>query len=176
MNTQAAAPFNEKDLWTITEDPEAPGRFVGLAMSENGTPLTVHSSHRELLAEQLITWQKSLQMRDEFLAAWKAGVKIAGDDLFRVERGYARISCIDEATTKWQLVPARDEVEAYVLKGKASRWTRAFVAAMCSFYNSEWAAGMLKRLKVGSIGELAQGLDGERRTVLAALLVSYRGW
>lgn len=126
MNTQAAAPIPEKDLWTITEDPEAPGRFVGLALSENGTPLTVHSSHRELLAEQLITWQKSLQLRDEFLAAWKAGVAIAGPEFFRVQRGYQLIDSYADAVTKWQLIPAWDEVEF--------------------------------------------------KTVLAALLVSYRGW
>lgn len=176
MNAQPAAHVDEKDLWTVTEDPEAPGRFVGLALSENGTPLTVHSTNRALLDEQMITWQKSLQMRDEFLTAWKQGVKIAGPELFSVERGYPAIGCVDDATTKWQLVPAWEAVEQYVLRGKASTWTRAFLAAMCSFYNSEWGAGMLKRLKVGSIGELAQGLDGERRSVLAALLVSYRGW
>lgn len=110
-----------------------------------------------------------------FLAAWKRGVLLAGSQYFgaRGHAGRTDRAVVDRAKTKWDLCP-RMNLIAHAI-GVMSPGEQRFLAALTSFYNSEDGGRLLRRSGFHGFADLG-GLDFKRRTVLAALLLSYTGW
>ncbi|VFT10003.1 Uncharacterised protein [Pseudomonas aeruginosa] len=59
--------------------------------------------------------------------------------------------------------------------GVLSSGERMFLSAMVSFYNAREGGAMLKRCRFHGLSDF-DGLDLERRKVIADLLVNYSGW
>ncbi len=104
-----------------------------------------------------------------FLDAWKRGVCLAGVRCFDI----TAVS-VEAATDKDQLRPSWDTVEAHLLD--RSRGEAAFLAALCSFFNSHWGQALLERAGYPNLCDLAEKLDSERTGVIAELFLSYQGW
>ncbi len=104
-----------------------------------------------------------------FLDAWKHGVRLAGEHCFDI----TAVS-VEAATDKDQLRPSWDTVEAHLLD--RSRGEAAFLAALCSFFNSQWGQALLERAGYPNLCDLAGTLDAERTGVIAELFLSYQGW
>lgn len=174
MNAAAEAVQHESfPLWAVNPDESRPGMFIGYAQDKYGERFVMTSSSRLLIEEQLVKFQIPDLGEERFLDAWKRGVKIAGPGLFE-----CGAESIDAATHKNQLCPRWEVVEEYLRSTSMSHWTRLFMIEMCSFYNSDWMQKHKSKMRMGrsSVGACAQGMDMERREVLADLLVNYRGW
>jgi len=104
-----------------------------------------------------------------FLTAWKRGVRLVGESCFDI----TAVS-VEAATDKDQLRPSWDHVEAHLLD--RSRGEAAFLAALCSFFNSHWGQALLERAGYPNLCDLAGTLDAERSRVIAELFLSYQGW
>jgi hypothetical protein len=52
---------------------------------------------------------------------------------------------------------------------------KAFLAALVSFYNAEVGGRLFERIGIRGLADLG-GLDLQRRTVIAALILNYNGW
>lgn len=109
------------------------------------------------------------QQQARFLDAWKRGVRLAGESCFEVTA-----SSVENATDKEQLRPRWDYVEAYLMD--RSKGEAAFLAALCSFFNSHWGQALLERAGYPNLCDLAAKLDAERAGIIAALFLSYYGW
>jgi hypothetical protein len=109
------------------------------------------------------------QRQARFLAAWKRGVQLAGESCFDI----TAIS-VDRATDKDQLRPRWDHVEETLLH--RSRGDAAFLAALCTFFNSHWGQALLERAGAPNLRDLAVTLDAERAAVIAELFRTYPGW
>jgi len=109
------------------------------------------------------------QRQARFLAAWKRGVHLAGEDCFDI----TAVS-VDRAIDKDQLRPSLDSVEVHLLD--RSRGEAAFLAALCSFFNSQWGQALLERAGYPNLCDLAATLDAERSAVIAELFLNYQGW
>lgn len=103
---------------------------------------------------------------DDFTAAWRRGIALAGKQFFGDQTG--------AGASKWDLAPRYDDV--VVALGWLSSGESAFLAALYSFYNPAVGAELLATIGAGSPGELAARLDEQRRRVIADLVVTYRGW
>ncbi len=123
---------------------------------------TVKARHAELESEQA-------QRQARFLAAWKRGMRLAGERCFDI----TAVS-VDRAADKDQLRPSWDAVEVHLLD--RSRGEAAFLAALCSFFNSEWGQALLERAGYPNLCDLAATLDAERSAVVAELFLNYQGW
>ncbi len=123
---------------------------------------TARVRYAELEAEQA-------QRQAQFLAAWKRGVRLAGERCFDITA-----VTVDRATDKDQLRPSWDHVEAHLLD--RSRGEAAFLAALCAFFNSDWGQGLLERAGCPNLCDLAAMLDTERSAVIAELFLTYQGW
>ncbi|MGH3556010.1 MAG: hypothetical protein ACRDTK_00555 [Mycobacterium sp.] len=104
-----------------------------------------------------------------FFEAWRRGVTIAGCRWF----GDGQTSP-DTAKSKWDLAPRVDDISASI--GVLSSGEAMLLAAMVSFYNSEPGGQMLRDLGATGLSDISAGLDEQRRSVVADLLVSYPGW
>ena len=104
-----------------------------------------------------------------FLAAWKRGVRLAGERCFDITA-----ASVDRATDKDQLRPSCDYVEVHLLD--RSRGEAAFLAALCSFFNSHWGQALLERAGFPNLCDLAATLDAERSAVVTELFLNYQGW
>lgn len=104
-----------------------------------------------------------------FLAAWKRGVLLAGPQYF----GTRVRADVDLAASKWELRPRMDLIAHAI--GVMSPGEQRFLAAMTSLYNSEDGGRLLRRSGFHGFADLG-GLDFKRRTILAALILSYNGW
>ena len=109
------------------------------------------------------------QRQARFLAAWKRGVSLAGEHCFDVTA-----ASVDRATDKDQLRPSCDYIEVHLLD--RSRGEAAFLAALCSFFNSHWGQALLERAGYPNLCDLAGTLDAERSTVITELFLNYQGW
>ena len=109
------------------------------------------------------------QQQARFLDAWKRGVRLAGEGCFEVTA-----SSVASATDKEQLRPRWDYVEAYLMD--RSNGEAAFLAALCSFFNSHWGQALLERAGYPNLCDLAAKLDAERAGIIAELFLSYQGW
>lgn len=76
---------------------------------------------------------RRLGIEDEFLAAWKIAVQLAGVDLFDV-----RSATVAEATDKNELRPRMEHI-AKALPDLTDA-EASFVLAVCSFFNFDWAS------------------------------------
>lgn len=104
-----------------------------------------------------------------FLAAWKRGVRLAGEHYFRREA-----PTVDAATHKHQLAPDGELIEASL--GGRSRGQAAFLAAMCSFYDATWGQTLLVRAGYPNLCDLAAKLESPYADVIAELFLNYPGW
>lgn len=136
---------------------------------------TRHSLNEgQLLREQLFG-QIDFESRyfqsapERFFAAWKRAVSLAGIAYF----GTGTKSALDLATKKWDLTPNLERISDAI--GVLSSGERVFLAALVSFYNSEDGGRLLKRVGVEGLADLG-GLDLQRRTLIAALILNYAGW
>lgn len=131
---------------------------------------TLVSASRESLERLGQDYDLSLARRARFLAAWQAGVDVAGQRFFDIKS-----ETVASAQDKEELRPKWDYVEDNV--GVLSHGERSFLIAMCGFFNDEWGAELSARFnETGSPVELAQILSIERRQIIADLLVNYQGW
>lgn len=106
----------------------------------------------------------------KFLAAWKRGVSLAGDQYFHV-----KTPTVVEAVDKNQLRPDWDFICEVI--GGLSHGERMFLAAMYSFFNALDGHRLFEQIgETGNICEIAAILDPERAQVIADLFLSYRGW
>ena len=104
-----------------------------------------------------------------FLAAWKRGVRLASERCFDITA-----ASVDRATDKDQLRPSWDYIEVHLLD--RSRGEAAFLAALCSFFNSHWGQALLERAGYPNLCDLAATLDAERSAVVTELFLNYQGW
>ncbi len=111
-------------------------------------------------------WQEREQ---RFLAAWKRGVTLAGEACFKVTA-----ESVGAATSREQLRPDWDYIEAHLLD--RSNGEAAFLATLCSFFNSEWGQVLLDRAGYPNLCDLASKLDPGSAEIIAELFVSYHGW
>lgn len=107
--------------------------------------------------------------RQEFLAAWKRGIALAGEQYFRVTA-----PSLEGATDKNQLQPDWDRIKDAI--GLVSGGQGAFLAALYSFYNGEDGQRLLVAAGYPTLADLAAKLDPEHADVIAALFVNYQGW
>lgn len=102
----------------------------------------------------------------KFLAAWKRGVKLAGEDYFIV------IGTVDDATDKNQLRPNYEVIDralSCVSGGEA-----IFLAALYSFYNAYDGQRYLEQVNNPNITDLAC-LDREHVEIISELFLNYTG-
>ncbi|MGQ5242473.1 hypothetical protein [Xanthomonas arboricola] len=104
-----------------------------------------------------------------FFEAWKRGVEIAGAEWF----GEGPPEGLNQAKSKWDLRPNVLRINDAL--GGLSSGERMFLSAMVSFYNARDGGPMLKRCHFHGLSDF-DGLDLERRKVIADLLVNYSGW
>lgn len=112
---------------------------------------------------------------DKFLSAWVAGVRIIGEGYFTHNPRYAEpANSLNEVSDKWQLIPKWEFVEKSI--GVLSGGEAALLAAMCSFYNSEWGDKLLHDLEIRGLGDVSGKLDVKERKILSDLMLYYTGW
>lgn len=104
-----------------------------------------------------------------FFEAWRRGVTIASRRWFGDGQ-----TPPDNAKSKWDLAPRIDDISASI--GVLSSGEAMFLAAMVSFYNSDPGGQMLHDLGATGLSDISAGLDEQRRSVVADLLVSCPGW
>ena len=109
-----------------------------------------------------------VHMRNRFLAAWKQGVWLAGEEFF-----YVKVP-VESATDKKQLMPNSQYINEKI--GMLSDGQAAFLAAMCSFYSSHWGQKLLEKCHYPNICDLAAKLEDEPREIIAELFFNYDGW
>ena len=137
--------------------------------------LTRHSLDGDQLLRDQLFGQIDFESRyfqsapERFFAAWKRAVALAGVTYF----GAGTKTALERATKKWDLTPNLEHIsDAF---GVLSSGERVFLAALVSFYNSEDGGRLLKRVGVEGLADLG-GLDLQRRTLIAALILNYSGW
>jgi hypothetical protein len=104
-----------------------------------------------------------------FFSAWKRAAALAGAGYF----GCGKQSALESATTKWDLQPNLERISRAI--GAMSCGERVFLAALVSFYNSQDGGRLLHRAGVQGLADLG-GLDLDRRTLVATLILNYTGW
>ena len=150
-----------------------------------------HSAIQEIQNRESVKWQDraraelaleraiGLQAPDRFLEAWLRGVGLVGLEFFETRRpGLGQkgvpLKSLDLVRDKWQACPNPKAVEAGI--GTLSHGEAALLAAMCSFYNSEWGGELLRQVGVNGLADLAAKLDHDAICVVSGLLESYTGW
>ena len=104
-----------------------------------------------------------------FFEAWQRGAEIARPQWFRDGTREGLI----QTRSKWYLRPNMLRLNDAL--GVLSSGERMFLSAMVSFYNAREGGAMLKRCHFDGLSDF-DGLDLQRRKVIADLLVNYSGW
>lgn len=104
-----------------------------------------------------------------FLQAWKRAVSLAGVRFF----GAGPCANPQQASSVWDLCPKLDLIQQSI--GVLSSGEKVFLAALVSFYNAEDGGQLLRRVGFSGLADLG-GLDLQRRSVIASLLLNYTGW
>ena len=107
--------------------------------------------------------------RKAVFGAWKRGGEVAGTKGV----GDGTREGLNQAKSKWDLRP--DMLRLNDALGVLSSGERMFLSAMVSFYNAREGGAMLKRCHFQGLSDF-DGLDLQRRKVIADLLVNYSGW
>ena len=123
---------------------------------------------KEALAELSNVMSLEQQKPARFLAAWKRGVKLAGEEYFNV------VGSVEGATDKEQLRPNYKMIEHSLFKISSGQAT--FLAALYSFFNGEEGQLFLEQLGKPNISDLAAYLDRERAEIISELFLTYSGW
>lgn len=120
------------------------------------------------------TKQEKKVFSDEFSAAWWFGVELAGYRFF----GDGTEESFRAATNKEQMRPNFPKIADVLGDCGKTYAEELFLVMMCGFYNDtatdEHLAPKLNRPP--TVGRAAYVLDQPRREVIAALLMTYRGW
>jgi hypothetical protein len=101
-----------------------------------------------------------------FFNAWKQGAALAGPPLF----GQPTHSDLMRVTSAWDLRPNLQLISDSI--SGMTRNEKAFLAALVSIHNSQDGGRLLQRVGVHGLADLG-GLDIQRRTVIAALILHY---
>lgn len=124
---------------------------------------------QELLHQIELEHRHFAEAPQAFFHAWKRGAEIAGAEWF----GDGTREGLQQASSKWDLRPNLQRLRRSF--GVLSSGQRMFLAAMVSFYNAHDGAALLKRCGFEGLSDL-DGLDLDRRKVIADLLLHYNGW
>lgn len=131
----------------------------------NNNKLQYHPSlSSETIAE--IAWGNVRPKR--FLAAWKKGIKLVGEEYFKLS------GKVEDATDKEDLRPDKDMIEHALYR--ISRGHAVFLAALYSFYDSQTGQKYLEQLGYPNISDIAGSLDRKYLEVIAELFINYSGW
>jgi len=136
---------------------------------------SLRRAHAEIAIEGALSAQASAR----FLRAWLKGVRVVGPSFFEARRpgrgqtGDA-VQSLDMVQDKWDVCPNPEAVEKGI--DTLSHGEAALLAAMCSFYNPEWGSGLLRRVGVVGLADLASKLDRESREIVSELLETYTGF
>ena len=124
----------------------------------------------DALAELAIKMEYNQPIPGEFLAAWKDGVRLAGEHLFRV-----RSDSVESAADKDDLRPDLDVITASL--GGISPGERVFILSMYQFFSDSTVRDLCVELGYDfpTLADIAN-LDISHRTVLTRLIDSYSGW
>jgi len=115
------------------------------------------------------------QAPEAFLAAWLKGVKVIGEDWFTHNPQFSEpASSLDQVRDKWQAIPDYQLINERI--GVLSGGEAALLAAMCSFYNSEWGGQLLQDLGIQGLADLSAKLDLPENRIVADLMINYTGW
>lgn len=124
---------------------------------------TLQSYHRELA-----NLQSTAGAPERFLAAWKKGVELAGENYFKLK-------CpLEQAKEKWDLCPNYELIAKVI--GKISHGQAAMLGLMHSFYDSEEGQKLLKEANVENFVDALRLLSEEAKEVIAKLWMNYQGW
>ena len=104
-----------------------------------------------------------------FFKAWKHGAALAGPEWF----GEGTCKGLQQAADKWALRPRMMDISEAI--NVLSSGQRLFLSVMVSFYNGPEGAVMLRRCGFEGFADL-NGLDLERRQVIADLVLHHTGW
>ncbi|MFL9883236.1 hypothetical protein PQR66_09380 [Paraburkholderia agricolaris] len=104
-----------------------------------------------------------------FFETWKRGVTLAGVYLL----GDGPRETFERATSKWDLCPRMPLIRRAFPPMSPSE--KKFLAAMASFDNSRDSRSLLKRSGFEGFSDL-DGLDLDRRQVIATLILTFVGW
>ena len=139
-------------------------RFVE---TENGR-LSDHDA--DALAEVAIKMEYNHPIPGEFLAAWKDGVRLAGEHLFRI-----RSDSVESATDREDLRPDLEIITASL--GAISPGERVFILSMYQFFSDSTVRDLCMEFGYDfpTLADIAN-LDIPRRTVITRLIDSYAGW
>ena len=130
----------------------------------------MHTMNNQAMLEQIaINEHHFSQAPEAFFRAWKSGVQLLSPTLF----GLGTKAHVDQAEDKWELCPNLEVIDQAI--GVMSSGERVFLAAMVSFYNAHEGGAMLKRCHFHGLSDF-DGLDLERRKVIADLMLNYSGW
>lgn len=119
---------------------------------------------KEALEE--IEWGK--QRPERFLAAWKRGVKLAGEGFFDVQGN------VDLATDKNQLKPKWDVIKNNL--HQISSGESAFLVALYQFYNASDGKELAEAIDCTTLRDISVCLDKKRLEVIAELFINDGGW
>ena len=115
------------------------------------------------------------QAEGVFLAAWVRGVKLIGQSWFTANPRFCeKAPHLDQVTDKWQVIPKADVIDERI--GVLSSGEAALLAAMCSFYNTEWGGQLMQDLGIQGLADLSAKLDLHGNRIIADLMLNYTGW
>ncbi len=107
---------------------------------------------------------------EEFLAAWKDGVSLAGEQLFTI-----RSESVSAATNIDELRPDLEIITASL--GVLSPGERVFVLSLYQFFCDATVRDLCAEygFDVPTLADIAN-LDVSRRTIITRLIHTYNGW
>ncbi len=109
-----------------------------------------------------------VDVKAQFLAAWKAGVLFVGEECFDV-RSSSVVSAVDKNGL-------RPRANAESLAAGASSGEKVMLGVMLSFFNETRGQKYLKRIGCLNPCDISASLDYAGNRVVASMLVSYCGW
>lgn len=112
--------------------------------------------------------QYAREAPQKFLAAWKNGIELAGEQFFNLKTSVAA------ADNKWQLAPNFKLIHCAI--GMRSHGQQCLLALMYSFYDSLEGQKLLERVSDGSFVDALSALDLEGKKIISELLLNYVGW
>ncbi|MCU7845338.1 MAG: hypothetical protein KZQ93_16025 [Candidatus Thiodiazotropha sp. (ex Monitilora ramsayi)] len=110
-----------------------------------------------------------MDSNDAFLDTWKRGIVASGAPGLFYGAGLH-----DQISERDRLAPKTPEINKKITSFPKSR--AAFIAALVSFHNSEEGAKLAKKVGCNGFGDLALSLDSTQRSIIADLLIFYKGW
>lgn len=112
--------------------------------------------------------EQTEEKQERFFRAWKRGVGFIGEQFFGPK-------IPDTAHTVYDLTPDKACIEAFF--HLESGGSRQLLAAMVSFHDPFWAAGLIiDDEDPKSVGGLTYSLDHQEVEILCELLQNFCGW